>query len=193
MSGSTAHPEHEDESCWTEPLYVPLATLPDVLVNPFPWRPPSKRHKVRSDSRVVLQGEWPRRLVVRNLLLLRARPAREGGYVATQTASKGFRECTFPLEELWALEKVIGAISIPMGSSCCAFDGAEGLIRVYHCGSGWIDFYYGNIEQPQWDPLLDFINEVTERFVPSPQQQNERSLFDDPEEPELARRLDDEL
>jgi hypothetical protein len=62
-----------------------------------------------------------------------------------------------------ALEKTLKAISIPLSSSVGAFDGGSGLIRIYHGREGWIDFFYRNIEQPQWDPLLAFIHETTER------------------------------
>ena len=88
------------------------------------------------------------------------------GYVAIQDYGE-FRECEIPLEELKALEKPLKAISIPLGSSVCALDGGSGLIRIYHGHEGWIDFFYRNIEQPQWDPLLAFIHETTERFVPA--------------------------
>jgi hypothetical protein len=89
------------------------------------------------------------------------------GYVATQDFHGEFREREFPLEEPEALEKSLKAISIPLGSSVCALDGGSGLIRIYHGHEGWIDFFYRNIEQPQWDPLLAFIHETTERFVPA--------------------------
>src|SRR4029077_18200081 len=69
------------------------------------------------------------------------------GYLATQDFHGEFRECEFPLEELESLEKTLKAISIPPGSSLGAFDGAEGLIRVYHGGQGWIDFFFRNTEQ----------------------------------------------
>ncbi|MET0224149.1 MAG: hypothetical protein ABW346_07210 [Terrimicrobium sp.] len=72
-----------------------------------------------------------------------------------------------PDYELEALEKTLKAISIPLGSSVGAFHGGSGLIRIYHGREGWIDFFYRNIEQPQWDPLLAFIHETTERFLPS--------------------------
>ena len=101
------------------------------------------------------------------------------GYVATQDFHGEFRECEFPLEELEALEKTLKAISIPLGSSVCALDGVSGLIRIYHGHEGWIDFFYRNIEQPQWDPLLAFIHETTERFLPSPTSEMQGSLFDD--------------
>jgi hypothetical protein len=84
-----------------------------------------------------------------------------------------------PLEELEALEKSLTAISIPLGSSVCALDGVSGLIRIYHGHEGWIDFFCRNIEQPQWDPLLAFIHETTERFLPSPTSEMQGSLFDD--------------
>jgi hypothetical protein len=48
---------------------------------------------------------------------------------------------------LEALEKTLKAISISLGSSLGAFDGAERLIRVYHAGQGWIDFFFRNTEQ----------------------------------------------
>ena len=44
---------------------------------------------------------------------------------------------------------------------------------------GWIDFFYRNIEQPQWNPLLAFIHETTERFFPSPTSEMPGNLFDD--------------
>jgi hypothetical protein len=90
------------------------------------------------------------------------------GYLATQDFHGEFRECEFPLEELETLEKTLKAISIPLGSSLGAFDGAEGLIRVYHGGQGWIDFFFRNTEQPQWEPLLEFIRQTAERYLPSP-------------------------
>ena len=71
----------------------------------------------------------------------------------------------FPIEELFALKQILGRISIPLGSSLGAFDGFEGLIRVYHV-DGWLDFFWRNIEQPQWDPLLEFIRDVRARFLP---------------------------
>ena len=86
------------------------------------------------------------------------------GYLATQDFHGEFRECEFPLKELEALEKTLKAISISLGSSVGALHGGSGLIRIYHGREGWIDFFYRNIEQPQWDPLLAFIHETTERF-----------------------------
>ena len=108
------------------------------------------------------------------------------GYVAIQDFHGEFRECEFPLEELEALEKTLKAISIPLGSSVCALDGVSGLIRIYHGHEGWIDFFYRNIEQPQWDPLLAFIHETTERFLPFPTSEMQGNLFEDltPEDPQ---------
>ncbi len=80
------------------------------------------------------------------------------GYVSTQDFHEGFREREFPIEELWALEKTLKVISIPLGSSVGAFHGGSGLTRIYHVREGWIDFFYRNIEQPQWNPLLEFTN-----------------------------------
>jgi hypothetical protein len=57
---------------------------------------------------------------------------------------------------LEALEKILKAISIPLGSSIGASHGGSGLIRIYHGREGWIDFFYRNIQQPQWDPLFRF-------------------------------------
>ena len=79
-----------------------------------------------------------------------------------------FENANFPLRELEALEKTLKAISISLGSSVGASHGGSGLIRIYHGREGWIDFFYRNIRQPQWDPLLAFIRETTERFLPSP-------------------------
>ena len=115
--------------------------------------------------------------------------------VATQDFHGEFRECEFTLEELEALEKTLKAISIPLGSSVCALDGGSGLIRVYHGHEGWIDFFYRNIEQPQWDPLLAFIHETTERFPPSPPEVMQGNFFDDPPpedaQPRTRRQNDD--
>jgi hypothetical protein len=69
--------------------------------------------------------------------------------------------------KLAALEKTLKAISIPVGSSVGGFDGGSGLIRVYHGREGWIDFFYSNIGRPQWNPLWAFIQQTTERFLPS--------------------------
>ena len=76
--------------------------------------------------------------------------------------------------------------SIPLGSSLGAFDGAEGLIRVYHVGQGWIDFFFRNTEQPQWEPLLEFIRQTAERYLPSPPATAWPDLFGDAEPQELA-------
>ena len=112
------------------------------------------------------------------------------GYLASE-----FRESEFPLEELEALEKTLQAISIPLGSSVGAFDGGSGLIRIYHGREGWIDLFYRNIEQPQWDPLLTFIHETTERLLPSPPKVRHGNFLDDPppEEPALPRGAEEEL
>jgi hypothetical protein len=80
---------------------------------------------------------------------------------------------------LEALEKTLEAISIPLGSSVGAFDGGSGLIRVYHGREGWIDFFYSNIEQPQWNPPWAFIQQTTERFLPSAPSEIQ-GIFDDP-------------
>ena len=105
-----------------------------------------------------------------------------------------FRECEFPLEELEALEKTLKAISISLGSSVFAFDGSPGLIRVYHgSGNNWIDLRYDSIEQPEWEPLLAFIHETSERFLPSPPSEM-HDLFGEPEpaEPALPLCADEE-
>jgi hypothetical protein len=59
------------------------------------------------------------------------------------------REETIQVQTL--LRKIISAT--PLGPRLAAFDGVARLIRVYYCCSGWIEFYHGNIEQPQWQPL----------------------------------------
>jgi hypothetical protein len=100
--------------------------------------------------------------------------------LAIQDFHGEFRECEFPLEELEALEKTLKAISIPLGSSVGAFDGGSGPIRIYHGREGWTDFFYRNIEQPQWVPLLAFIHETTERFLPSAPAAMPGNFFDDP-------------
>ena len=106
-----------------------------------------------------------------------------------------FRECELPLEELEALEKTLKAISIPLGSSVCALDGGSGLIRIYQGGQGWIDFFFRDTEQPQWEPLLEFIRQTAERFLPSPPTTAWPDLFGDakPQEPALPRGADEEL
>ena len=117
-----------------------------------------------------------------------------GGYVATQNWKGEFRECEFPLEELEALEKTLKAISISLGSCVFAFDGSPGLIRVYHgSGNNWIDLRYDSIEQPEWEPLLAFIHETNERFLPSPPSEM-HDLFGEPEpaEPALPLCVDEE-
>ena len=50
--------------------------------------------------------------------------------VATQDFRGEFRECEFPLEELEALEKILKAVPIPLGSSVGPFDGGSGLIPI---------------------------------------------------------------
>ena len=117
----------------------------------------------------------PERLQPRHLL----RPGAQGdagdrcGYLATQDIHGEFRECEFPLEELEELEKTLKAISLPLRSSVGTPDRGSGLIRIYNGHEGWIDFFYRSIDQPQWDSLLAFIHETTERLLidehPSPQ------------------------
>jgi hypothetical protein len=92
-----------------------------------------------------------------------------------------------PLEELEELEKTLKAISIPLGSSVGAPDGGSELIRIYRGHEGWTDFFYRNIEQPQSDPLLAFIHETTERFLPSPPAETEENFFDHPPEDPQSR------
>jgi hypothetical protein len=107
-------------------------------------------------------------------------PGDRCGYLATQDFHGELREREFPLEKLEALEKALKAISIPLGSSVGAFHGGSGPIRIYHGREGWIDFFYRNIEQPQWDPLLAFIRETTERFLPSQPSEMQGNFFDAP-------------
>jgi hypothetical protein len=108
------------------------------------------------------------------------------GYLAVQDFHGEFRECELPLEELEELEKTLKAISIPLGSSVGAPDGGSELIRIYRGHEGWTDFFYRSIDQPQWDSLLAFIHETTERFLPSPAEM-QQNLFDDPPEDHQSR------
>jgi hypothetical protein len=85
-----------------------------------------------------------------------------------------------PARGVGGLEKTLKAISIPLGSSVGAFDGGSGLIRIYHGREGWIDFFYCNIEQPQWNPLWAFIQQTTERFLPSAPAEIPGNFSDDP-------------
>ena len=108
------------------------------------------------------------------------------GYLATQDFHGEFRECEFPLEELEALEKTLNAISIPLGSSVGAFDGGSGLIRIYHGREGWIDFFIETPSSRSENPLLEFIRQTAERYLPSPPATAWPDLFGDAEPQELA-------
>ena len=50
-------------------------------------------------------------------------------------------------------------------------------------------------EQPQWEPLLEFIRQTAERYLPSPPATAWPDLFGDaePQEPALPRGSDEEL
>jgi hypothetical protein len=143
----------------------------------FPWRPPELEkgralHPHSWFSPVIEQCRPPG---VRQLLPysgyyfgLGRWESRESrcGYVAIYEFHTGFKEREFPIEELESLRKRLYAITIPLGARVAAFDGFEGLIRVYPPCEGWIDFFWRNIEQPQWEPLLAFIRETRQRFLP---------------------------
>ena len=47
--------------------------------------------------------------------------------------------------------------------------------------------FYRSIDQPEWDSLLAFIHETTERFLPSPPAEMQQNLFDDPPEDHQSR------
>jgi hypothetical protein len=57
---------------------------------------------------------------------------------------------------------------------------------VYHGGQGWIDFFFRNTEQPQWEPLLEFIRQTAERYLPSPPATPWPDLLKDAEPQEFA-------
>ena len=93
------------------------------------------------------------------------------GYIAKAKVSpyeetEVFQECRIPLPELEALKRHLAGIAIPLGHSLSAFDGGSGMIRIYHPQAGLIDFVFQNTEQPEWQPLLDFIDKVSERLIP---------------------------
>jgi len=171
-------------------------------MNPFPWHPVDLGLKLALAPYAwfdpVLEWYTPPSDFSHGTYFGLARWGHAGdrcGYLATQDFHGEFRECEFPLEELETLEKTLKAISIPLGSSLGSFDGAEGLIRVYHGGQGWIDFFFRNTEQPQWEPLLEFIRQTAERYLPSPPATAWPDLFGDaePQEPALPRYSDEEL
>ena len=146
-------------------------------MNPFPWHPVDLGLRLALAPHAWFEPvlEWytpPSDFSRAATSAWRARDSGDRrGYRAMKDFHGEFRECEFPFEELETLEKTLKAISIPLGSSVGALHGGSGLIRVYHGREGWIDFFYRNIEQPQWDPLLTFIRETTERFLPSPPSQ----------------------
>ena len=47
---------------------------------------------------------------------------------------------------------------------------------------------YRSIEQPQWDLLLAFIHQTTERFLPSPSSEMQGNFFDAPPPEDLKPR-----
>jgi hypothetical protein len=102
----------------------------------------------------------------------------------SRTSTANFENAN-SLSRSWrALEKTLKAISIEQRSSVGTFDRDSGLIRVYHGPEGWIDFCCRSVEQPEWEPLLAFIHETTERFLPSPLVTNWDVLDElQPEEP----------
>jgi hypothetical protein len=71
----------------------------------------------------------------------------------------------------------------------------QGVCRRRTAREGWIDFFYRNIEQPQWNPLWAFIQQTTERFLPSAPSEMHGNFFDDPppEEPALPQCANEEL
>ena len=64
-------------------------------------------------------------------------------------------------------------------------------MRPWWRGEGWIDFFYRNIEQPEWEPLLEFIRQTAERYLPSSPATAWPDLFGDaePQEPALPEEL----
>ena len=166
----------------------------------FPWHPvdlslagPRAAFLVRSAARMVY-ARWrlqPWHVFWSGALAERWQRGRLRGHAELERRiSRG----EFPLEELEALEKTLKAISIPLGSSVFAFDGSPGLVRVDRgSGNNWIDLRYDSIEQPEWEPLLAFIHETSERFLPSPPSEM-HDLFGEPEpaEPALPLCADEE-
>ena len=163
-------------------------------MNPFPWHPVDLGLKLalarHSWFDPVLEWYTPPSDFSHGTYFGLARRGDAGdrcGYLATQDFHGEFRECEFPLEELEELEKTLKAISLPLRSSVGTPDRGSGLIRIYNGHEGWIDFFYRNIDQPQWDSLLAFIHETTERFLPSPPAEMQQNLFDDPPEDHQSR------
>ena len=153
-------------------------------MNPFPWHPVDLGLKLALAPHAwfepVLEWYTPPDDFSHGTYFGLARTGDAGGrcgYLATQDFHGEFRECEFPLKEL---EKTLKAISIPLGSSVGALHGGSGLMRIYHGREGWIDFFYRNIEQPQWNPLFAFIRETTERFLPSPLSKMQGDVVDAP-------------
>ena len=164
-------------------------------MNPFPWHPVDLGLKLALAPRgwfePVLEWYTPPSDFSHGTYFGLARTGDavgRCGYLAIQDFHGEFRECEFPLEELETLEKTLKAISIPLGASVGALHGGSGLIRIYHGREGWIDLFYRNIEQPQWDPLLAFIRETTERFLPSALSEMQGDVVDAPPPEELKPR-----
>ena len=67
------------------------------------------------------------------------------GYLSTLGYRHSFRECEFPLKDFDALRKRLKAISIPLDGGALAFDGPQGLIRVYD-SDAYLDFFYRSAE-----------------------------------------------
>ena len=162
-------------------------------MNPFPWHPVDLGLKLalarHSWFDPVLEWYTPPSDFSHGTYFGLARRGDAGdrcGYLAVQDFHGEFRECEFPLEELEELEKTLKAISLPLRLSVGTPDRGSGLIRIYNGHEGWTDFFYRDIDQPQWDPLLAFIHETTERFLPSPAEM-QQNLFDDPPEDHQSR------
>jgi hypothetical protein len=87
------------------------------------------------------------------------------GYLATLGYRHSFRECEFPLKDFDALRKRLKAISIPLDGGALAFDGPQGLI-VFTIATP-ISISSTAPPKPQWDPLVKFINQTSDRFLPA--------------------------
>ena len=160
---------------WRAPeLQIKLALHPYSWFSPLieECRPPFCRQFMSHPGYYFGLGIWSSidhssgsSVVVNRGYIAELEPYANGYRVAMHGYAGEFRECEFPVETFYELQTQLADISIPLSTSRTAIDGYAGSIRVSHCDS-YIEFCWGSIEQPEWEPLLRFICKARQQFIP---------------------------